>query len=189
MARVLCPAVLPQQGTLIFQSLVICLLFHFVEEIITSWGDMAMWEDQAAVLNCCIVPLFCFVLLPNPWPSSPYNGEQARAFLRVGGADSLDFCKSSCPILELCYSLWSKQGLSIVMVQCWFQRIYKLWWIYGEQRLRAGGLHHVAAYCSLWISLASGCSVQQEQVDLRELSFSFWTWRSILPNPVMKQWD
>lgn len=31
--------------------------------------------------------------------------------------------------------------------------------------------------------------VQQEHEDLRELSFSFWTWRSILPNPVMKQWD
>lgn len=116
-------------------------------------------RDQAAVLNRCIVPLS--LLCP---PSKPMAVQAIqwragiRAFLRVGGADSLDFCKSSCPTLELCYSLWNKQGLSIVMVQCWFQRIYKLQWIYGEQRLRPGGLHHVAAFCSLWINQASGGS-------------------------------
>lgn len=46
----------------------------------------------------------------------------------------------------------------------------------------------------MWLLIAAFESarpqeVQQEQVDLRELSFSFWTWRSVLPNPVMKQWD
>lgn len=68
-------------------------------------------RHQAASYTAVLFLCLCLVLLPNPWPSRPYNGEQARAFFMVGGADSSDLCKSNCLTLELRYPLWKKQGL------------------------------------------------------------------------------
>lgn len=96
---------------LIFQSLVI--LFHFVEEIVTSWADRATRTIRLPFYTTVLFLCLCLVLLPNPWPSRPYNGEQARAFLMVRGAASLDLCKWSCLTLGLCYPLWKKQGLEL----------------------------------------------------------------------------
>lgn len=112
MARVLCPSALLQQSTLIFQSLVILLLFHFVEEIITSWGDRAAQESRLPSYTTVLLLCLCLVLLPNPWPLQPYNGEQTRTFLMVSRAASLDLCKSSCLILELHYPLWKNKSWS-----------------------------------------------------------------------------
>lgn len=72
------------------------------------YGNM---RDQAASYTIVLFLCLCLVLLPNPWPSRSYNGEQARAFFMVGGAASPDLRKSSCLTLELCYPLWKKQGL------------------------------------------------------------------------------